>query len=811
MKRILMLMVAMQFVIGALQAQKYTVAYPPINYFFYPDGRLVGNVPVGERQTNANNTWVVWSDRAANPTYEDKECTKEKGKLNFLQTCYVVDETEDAIHVVQYDLSQYNSDTRKLSATVADYGWVKKDKMLLWKKGLVTEKNNFRKKALATHSIESLKNPSKYVFENSTIIRIFGNPQLTKKLDVNVQLFGFLFIYKETDDAALVGRDYDFTDNDAGGILLGWVSKKILAIWEQRLCLEPNWDDAAATERRDKNIQASIFKSQEDAEAFQSNCKNIGLSQNYGFKDTYTDRQNMNWLRSPVLDRKTVDGVTYFETGFVSEIKDLKGKTVMSKEEHAHVRDEANRVSAETRKINIVFVVDGSRYMNNWFPAIYEGIAKSIDNFESEETTENTFQWGAVVYRDYVEEKCEDGNIAYEAKKLAGNGERIKEFFRNDALARNCMDKEDGPQAVRLGLQKALEMFEGKGDQTNIIVLIGGPGNDKKDKRIAEEDLIKLIKATRATIVTYQVSKNDHVAYQDMINQSQSLMVKGGEAIRSEYKDDYPGRTKKVQLKETDDLFEFRLNYPQESPVYGAVHFTEMGKSVEPDTLKQFIVETVIEVDTLTSKGVNRFETKISGIGEREDSSEALLLMLSKMENIPIDTLRILADNSFQFFINGFATDKCIELEHPVYKYVLFIDDEEFTRLITAIEEISQENSTNNETRDILDNAFRNIVKTYYGNGKEASGAFDKLSSQEVINLITGLPVGSKESILSKYKADQFKVKSGKDKIPDDEVQKVAAYLLQKESELKKIKRSKEHSFEISNTRYYWLPIDALP
>ena len=105
----------------------------------------MGNVEEKDRSTNANNTWIIWSDRTNNATFEDKECTKEKGKLTFLQACYVVEDTETAIHIMKYDQAAYNSDTRKLDNANPDYGWIQKDKMLLWKKGLVTEKNKFRR------------------------------------------------------------------------------------------------------------------------------------------------------------------------------------------------------------------------------------------------------------------------------------------------------------------------------------------------------------------------------------------------------------------------------------------------------------------------------------------------------------------------------------------------------------------------------------------------------------------------------------------------------------------------------------------
>ncbi|MBL0341153.1 MAG: hypothetical protein IPP71_09620 [Bacteroidetes bacterium] len=57
----------------------------------------------GKKITSGEGYWVVYSDREENPTYIDKNCTKQNMRLDFLDRCVVAQESEDAVRLVRFD------------------------------------------------------------------------------------------------------------------------------------------------------------------------------------------------------------------------------------------------------------------------------------------------------------------------------------------------------------------------------------------------------------------------------------------------------------------------------------------------------------------------------------------------------------------------------------------------------------------------------------------------------------------------------------------------------------------------------------
>ena len=247
--------------------------------------------------------WIVFSDRSDNPSYQAPGGAMLK-KMEFMEAFVVLgeDETGDYLRIVKYapDIISLNGGRLGKNANILDYGWAKKSTMLLWTKSLINKKTKFTIKGLTVHTKESLRNPKLYAGKNR--VKLFSDPDQRNQNENGVNLYQVLYIYKRTNNAVLIGKDFDFTHSRAQAkvYILGWVDKNLIRSWDQRLVLEPNFDEDAAIERRNKNIKALILNGKGDAQKYHQNATADPQKVLWG-NDMFEERQRPFWMRPQSL------------------------------------------------------------------------------------------------------------------------------------------------------------------------------------------------------------------------------------------------------------------------------------------------------------------------------------------------------------------------------------------------------------------------------------------------------------------------------------------------------------------------------
>jgi hypothetical protein len=263
--------------------------------------------------------------------------------MKFMEAFYVAEETEKHVHIYKYDPTVIkNPRTRAFSASAVDYGWAPKANMLLWDNSLVHPVTKFTIKALMVNKPESLRNPEKYVSQKK--LRLFNSPALASAVenDNDVRLFQFLFVFKEdkTSNSILIGKVDNFPPNSPTTYILGWLSKDMVQIWEQRLAIEPNWEEKAVEERLRHNIKASVFDTEGSARALGTGSS-ISSDQVLWNKDLYKERYPPNWKRLPVLNTLSDNLV---RTGIVTDIFDKNGEVVIKSDDYLKINKNHNEV-----------------------------------------------------------------------------------------------------------------------------------------------------------------------------------------------------------------------------------------------------------------------------------------------------------------------------------------------------------------------------------------------------------------------------------------------------------------------------------
>src|SRR5204863_8361406 len=125
----------------------------------------------------------------------------------------------------------------------------------------------------------------------------------------------FLFIYKASDDGKnfLIGKTYQTNASSIKSELLGWVPNGIVQRWEQRLCLEPNWDKPAADERLATGVKATLWQNEVEVLSVMKGNKVQGIWN----EDPYSVRFAPEWKRFPVLQKFPNE---ILETGLITNI-----------------------------------------------------------------------------------------------------------------------------------------------------------------------------------------------------------------------------------------------------------------------------------------------------------------------------------------------------------------------------------------------------------------------------------------------------------------------------------------------------------
>ena len=221
-----------------------------------PTGEIIHN-----SQLNADNSreWIVYSDRENNQTF-----TSPGGKITskvagFMKAFWVIEENNEYLRVVEYDHSKIDLKTWEIDTSAIDYGWISKKNLLLWNNSLIDTKLKFSIKSYAKHNIPSEK--------------IWSNPALSYESNNRVKTSRIYFVFKTEGNSMLISENNSFEGPlSAKYKILGWVNINDFIQVRGRLCIEVNNELKAINERKEHNLESTIFSTIEEANDYKQNA-----------------------------------------------------------------------------------------------------------------------------------------------------------------------------------------------------------------------------------------------------------------------------------------------------------------------------------------------------------------------------------------------------------------------------------------------------------------------------------------------------------------------------------------------------------
>lgn len=640
--------------------------------------------------------WIVFSDRDENFTTTAPGGSLVMKKIKFMEPFYVSTEKNGYLKLIKYQagIVQGRKLTNKKAAQ--SYGWISKDKVLLWQSAYVNALSGYPEKAISIVSGQSpLLSPNTY-YDKTDSLYVFNSPELEHR-KTKVALHQLLYVFKKSADGktALVGSDEQLLPDSAAYSVYGWVPADAVHNWGDRLYIgsakEGNYD-------ADDSVATVIN---------QSMRLNGPLNASFAF-DPLID-QDQPLLRSmPVLSNTSGN----VQLGLATDVYDKSNNSIINiKGGHLSYKDYL-AIRKNIRKINVVFVVDGGSSMRNYF----SGLTSTIQSFENVFNNYNKghqISYGAVVYRSA--NNCTTGGI--EQQPFNSDYRHIVSFLDKQAtITANCSSAPNS-QPVFEGIRTSLNMFNKHKNETNLIVLIGSTGNPGYGAS-SITDLSADIATADARILAIQVYSDYNSIYNDFVIQSRKLVSESAGMLAEKKKSrmvigEGLSNTQQFNVSLSDSI-SFYLDYPKNSLIQGAVIFPPKGvvktNLAMETSLKRLMMETQTDIKTQTHSLDSVF--RLTG---REHRYVTPVVMSQFVAPVPDNLGDNLPHNAFKYYLTANAPATFVR-DHPdQLQYLIILNEAEYKQFNDVLSMMIGENLQQDagNFRSKLYKSYINIIRKY--------------------------------------------------------------------------------------------------
>lgn len=688
--------------------------------------------------------WKVYSDRTGNtPSINaSRSSAKLDNPIEFMDEFYVLEKVDNYLHIVKdNNLSVGNT----LSISAKDYGWLPMEKLLLSKHCMVTPSGKIDKKAMLLNTVDAIKQGQ---IKKQDVVPFYSDPELKHPMDEESTLFEIFFVYKITDEALLIGRSNRILPGmKPSRVIIGWVPRNRIVMWNYRIAIEPNWDQKAVIERMKKGIIPSVYLT-ENAAVQQAGGQSVQqkhlLWESNEEELLRKGRYIGEWRRFPVYSSLNEDVLKVGAMGKVVT-KDL----IIDGLDMAKIDSISSRLRNKKRNINLVFVLDGTTSMQPYFSAVSNAVRNSMLNLQDNATgnlnTLNNIRFGAVVYRDYAE-----GSRLSEVIPLTSRYQDVSDKL-SKVQAFDRFDK-DQPEAVFYGIKKAIRLF--KPNETNILILIGDAGNHARqdNSQVNKEQLTDLLYQYEVHFLAYQVHNGyNSTSFDQFVPQIQGIVTEYSNKLYDKYsKIDFKKLAQTRPELVTNGLNHLKL---KDAAITASIIYPDKGADISPSRLEQELPVFVKNIDENTNDFIERIDqmrrgggTSKSGpqgtvsnqIGKSSNFAPSILLYLSNL-GISQDKIKAMGDKKFQMFKVGYASNNVDGFDYPLFRKSLLLSRLELGEVINNIQRLV--NSPGANRRERMQETWYELLKKQIGDVNEED--LMNKTMEEVTKMLFEVPTSS--------------------------------------------------------------------
>lgn len=702
--------------------------------------------------------WIVWIDRSGVKSHTEPSSSSpvKENSLQFMHE-YQVAKSQNRF-LLLFEIQGNNETDLTIPKRAKCIGWVSVDNLLLWSicprtHGQIYEKavilrdfDEIDKADIATISPDFYKNPT--------------SKEPTGFVASDLEFF---FVYKRDRGNVLLFTDKEITKNNIVGLKfqkIGWIKKGFYTSWNTRTCYEPNFDE------RMKGLPAAVFREQSNAMSYKAN----GDTSHAIYKEKLSgERWSPNWVRFPVVS----NSIGIVQVGTIGKLGDAYNASA-KKGDMDDLNKKIDEIKQKLGRINIVFVVDGTHSMTDY----YKPMATAIKNAMNRNgMTGDDMYFGAVIYRNYA-----DADLI-ESIPLDKDYSKVSNWI----AARDCHSiGTTHYEAMFYGIDYALKNMKWNRSNANFIILIGDAANAPNDKRAPNMDaLASNMSSLGINFVAFQVNNRNRKEYTEFAPQVGELLIKElSHLVSSVKKKDFEFRNRVYQYKSNS------------WPIYSsAFRYAKVGQSENPDELKNLVEDRIISFKNQTREELSKLEKSLS-TGQLTPEMEKEL----RKSGVTDKQIALLKEHRSILKVNGYTS--MIANGKKVFSPCVFMSKTELDELIRSLQRVSS-SSTDNPRLE-LQNALKSLAMTYIGQGKKT----DEMSIDDVMSAISGLTTVTGKDVLSRINLKDI---TDPTRFSDSEIKDFIRSISDEIIRLEKIRNNKECYFDKNKIRYFYILIDDMP
>ena len=732
-----------------------------------------------------NNTsqkyWTVYSDRDNNTLYSSPNGSSV-GELNFNEKVRIA--KINGKWALVYNEPKEGISYPNISAEAGNKkkGWVQMSKLLLWNTCPADEKGIYHK-ALIVVNLDDVRN-------KNDIGKIYKNPDTRSNPGRLMSDMNFYFVMKEQGDLVLLARQYKM-EGITDQVLYGWVSKTSYIPWNQRSCLEPNWDQSVV----DNSLKGQNVYVYTDSHYSKTSAHYTYGKSNGDSDPTSKYRMPRMALRFPILDND-VDNKDIYKCTTFGNGGNL-GNAMLLQEQRNSAQDKALKALSQ---LNIIFAIDGTKSMKPYFESVKEAIQKGTSYFGQQYTV----KFGVVIYRDYA-----DGDGLVETLPLCNPKDpRLAAFL--DSGGNYGVQSSPADHTHTEALYKGLEVATDpskmgfKKRESNLVLVVGDCGNALNDtKSLSKETLIKRISDYDIQLMSFQVRRNNSEPWL-LFNDQMTDIIKGN--VDNQYAVINVDGKVKPKFKQSVDGYDLKTSLRKQF-FTGALRFAPVDVDMEPSKLSSLIqsifttFQECINAQGETIADTNPFEANVDSEKDNLEAQVDSAFIISRLGQKYYEYVK--QSNTMVAF-NGYVMKKD-NAGNDYWKPVIYISSDEFNALLTRLEPVNRVAIRRSDERKPYVDAIKALIRSMIPDITDAE--MDMKSTQEVMALISGLNAST--STLNGPSLIQ--IQDPKAVTPEQFMSMVNDFT-RKYKNLTKIKGAGyKYSLEVNNTRYYWIPVEDLP
>ena len=688
--------------------------------------------------------WVAYSDRCDNVTYNGPDESQGVfGRLDFNEKVRIAKVSGDFALV--YTEPQEGIDYPKISSSAQSRGWVPVSHLLLWRRCPVNSSGVMVKAVASTCLLQGMVAEAPFA-----------------------SALGCYYVMKRQGDQVLLSLTPTYED------LIGWAPARHVQLWDDRLCLEPNWDPGVVQSFVASGVAIPMYADQS------LSVRRFELP--FGNKNHEDDnpatcyRMRRNVMRYPLLYGQGADS---------SAIRCVASHGVPSAQAPQRALSDW---ATSAKHVNIILVISGSVAMEKYLPIIRYTVAQGFDCFPSDWQA----RVGAVIYRDY-----QAGQGMTEAMPVTRTDDAaLADFLERGG--RYGLAGGASTAALFSGLNVALD-HEAMGydsRHSNLVVVIGDRGDDESDARCpGESHVLMRLQACNAQLMSIQVGQMDTPAGVSFDSQMNSLIK---ENIRQHYS--ALGRLNMtVKFCRVDGGYDLQSEAGT-LPYTCSTRFPDQGLELEPGLITAHLNAYAQSFCQAVQSQAQALGTALVARSPEGSSAVARGLLRRVLGNdTSVELDRSLDMSNYVCHTSTRATGGT-----PYWKPVVYISTDELSTLISQLQGVGA--AAQQGDRNAFVEAMKALAQAMLPDIPVAE--VYAMGVHDVLAMCEGVGNGSWRD-RGPTLQQVLDVKT----LDDNEFHGMTARIQQKYNGLKKIKSDKNYKYllMINNTKHYWIPVEDLP